>query len=320
MILGVLDTETVAQLTLNGIFRGAAYGILGVGFALILGVTGRFHFAYAFTYTLAAYMVVHVQGPRRACRSGSPSSPASWSCAIFGCGDRAIHLPAARRAEPATPRSSRSSSPRSASRIAGENVIRLLLGQREPEPDRAQAGRVQPVERQLPQLRRLAGRVERHRASWCSPLLLRYTSLGRSIKATRVEPRARPDDRHRRERRSTCSCFFIGTLLRGVAAFWYGLQFTIDPAMGFKPVIFAFVVAFLAGTASSPIRVFLTGIAVALIEQYASIWLSVRWTQTAVFVVLVVYLSWLVSARAPTRWRGCGPSWPGSRRRSCRSG
>ncbi len=86
-------------------------------------------------------------------------------------------------------------------------------------------------------------------------LLLRYTSLGRSIKATRANP----------ELAQTIGisanqiyllCFFIGTLLCGVAAFWYGLQFTIDPAMGFKPVIFAFVVAFLAGTASSPIRVF----------------------------------------------------------------
>ena len=37
--------------------------------------------------------------------------------------------------------------------------------------------------------------------------------------------------------------------------------------MGFKPVIFAFVVAFLAGTARSPIRVFVAGIIVALIEQ-----------------------------------------------------
>ena len=61
--------------------------------------------------------------------------------------------------------------------------------------------------------------------------------------------------------------------------------------MGFTPVIYAFVVAFLAGTASSPIRVFITGIIVALIEQYSSIWLSARWTQTAVFVVLVLYLS-----------------------------
>jgi branched-chain amino acid transport system permease protein len=56
LLFAVFDAETVAQITANGIFRGAAYGILGVGFALILGVTGRFHFAYAFTYTLAAYM------------------------------------------------------------------------------------------------------------------------------------------------------------------------------------------------------------------------------------------------------------------------
>ena len=93
-------------------------------------------------------------------------------------------------------------------------------------------------------------------------------------------------------------------MLCGVAAFWYGLQFTIAPDMGYNPVIFAFVVAFLAGTASSPIRVFFVGIGVALIEQYASIWLSVRWTQTAVFVVLVIYLSLAVAA--PDRPGGVG--------------
>jgi branched-subunit amino acid ABC-type transport system permease component len=60
--------------------------------------------------------------------------------------------------------------------------------------------------------------------------------------------------------------------------------------MGFQPVIFAFVVAVLAGTASSPARVFIVGILVSLVEQYSSIWLSARWTQLAVFVVLVVYL------------------------------
>ena len=86
-------------------------------------------------------------------------------------------------------------------------------------------------------------------------------------------------------------CFFLGTICAGVAAIWYALKFTVDPAMGAAPIIYAFVVAFLAGTARSPIRVFVTGIVVALIEQYSSIWLSVRWTQTAVFVVLVGYLS-----------------------------
>ena len=116
--------------------------------------------------------------------------------------------------------------------------------------------------------------------------ILRWTPLGRQIKATRVNPELATHHRHQRQHRSTSSCFFIGTIFAGVAAIWYGLKYTVDPGMGFTPVIYAFVVAFLAGTASSPIRVFITGIVVALIEQYSSIWLSARWTQTAVFVVL----------------------------------
>ena len=85
-------------------------------------------------------------------------------------------------------------------------------------------------------------------------------------------------------------------------------------------MIFAFVVAFLAGTASSPIRVFVTGIAVALIEQYASIWLSVRWTQTAVFVVLVVYLSWLSLRSTDPMASAAVQAGPDRGGRSCRSG
>jgi len=47
--------ELFPQLLANGIVNGSWYGVLGLGFALILTVTGRFHLAYAVTYTLAAY-------------------------------------------------------------------------------------------------------------------------------------------------------------------------------------------------------------------------------------------------------------------------
>jgi branched-subunit amino acid ABC-type transport system permease component len=120
-------------------------------------------------------------------------------------------------------------------------------------------------------------------------LALRYTGFGRAIKATRSNP-----DMARiiglNPNTIYLSCFAIGTFLCSVAAFWRGMEFNVQPDMGFQPVIFAFVVAFLAGTASSPARVFIVGIAVSLIEQYSSIWLSARWTQLAVFVVLVAYL------------------------------
>ena len=70
--------------------------------------------------------------------------------------------------------------------------------------------------------------------------------------------------------------------------------------MGFKPVIFAFVVAFLAGTASRPVRVFVTGIFVSLIEQWSTMWLEVRWQQLVVFVVLLLYL--VLLAYDPRAW------------------
>ena len=46
--------ETFKQLTASGIINGAAYALLGVAFALILGVSGRFHFAFGLTYALTA--------------------------------------------------------------------------------------------------------------------------------------------------------------------------------------------------------------------------------------------------------------------------
>jgi branched-subunit amino acid ABC-type transport system permease component len=120
-------------------------------------------------------------------------------------------------------------------------------------------------------------------------LLLRFTPLGRQIKATRVNP----------ELATVIGinantiyhvCFAIGSFFAGVAAFWYAVQYTVIPDMGQRPVIFAFVVAFLAGTASGPVRVFFAGIVVALLEQWSSMFISLRWTQTAVFVILLVYL------------------------------
>ena len=44
------------QLTANGVLRGSLYAALGAGLALVLGVTARFHFAYALTYTIAPYV------------------------------------------------------------------------------------------------------------------------------------------------------------------------------------------------------------------------------------------------------------------------
>jgi branched-subunit amino acid ABC-type transport system permease component len=298
VILAVLNTETVAQLTANGIFRGAAYGALGVGFALILGVTGRFHFAYSFTYTLAAYMAYtfHARGARIP----------FWPAALMGvlvatlAGvliERFIYRPIAARAGATALLAVFVAS--LGLGIAGENVIRLLWS----SSSQPYYGPTQ-VTWSLWKTHFLNFDVWQTISSAALVLvlagLLRFTGLGRSIKATRVNPELATiigiNANH-----VYLVCFAIGSFIAGVSAVWYGLQFAVEPGMGQRPVIYAFVVAFLAGTASSPIRVFLTGMAVALVEQYASIWLSVRWTQTAVFAILLIYL---ILKGFESRWLG----------------
>ncbi|HEX9260104.1 MAG TPA: branched-chain amino acid ABC transporter permease [Acidimicrobiales bacterium] len=288
MLLAVVSWESFAQLTANGIFRGAAYGLLGAGFALILGVTGRFHFAYSLTYTLSAYMCFTFWD-----RVGLPFWPASilGILVVSASGpaiERFVYRPLAARAGATALLAVFVAS--LGIGIAGENMIRLLWS----SSSQAFYGPTQSVwtlwDGKITFLNfDIYQSVSALALVLILAAVLRFTSLGRRIKATRVNPDLATvigiD-----AKAVYLIVFAIGSLFAAVAAFWYGLQFTVDPSIGQRPVIFAFVVAFLAGTASSPIRVFIAGIAVGLVEKWSSMFISVRWTETVVFLLLLGYL------------------------------
>jgi branched-subunit amino acid ABC-type transport system permease component len=284
-----LTFETFRQLTVDGFFRGCSFGLLGVGFALILGVTGRFHFAYGFTYTLAAYLaftfVFRVNWP-------------FWPSVVIGILltavvgaliEARVYSPLAKNAGPTALLAVFVAA--LGIGIAGENIVRLFWGSETqaffgPKKTAITAWDVTFIN--FDWWQGASGIV----ITLALAAMLRYTALGRRIKATRVNPDLAKTIGIDADR-TYIIVFFLGTICAGVAAFWYALKYTVDPGMGALPVTYAFVVAFLGGTARSPIRVFLAGIVVGFIEQYASIWLSVRYTQTAVFVVLVGYLTYL---------------------------
>jgi branched-subunit amino acid ABC-type transport system permease component len=286
VVLSVVSWESFTQLTASGIFRGAAYGLLGAGFALILGVTGRFHFAYSLTYTLSAYLCFTFWD-----RWGLPFWPASvlGILAATTSGpiiERFIYRPLAARAGATALLAVFVAS--LGIGIAGENLIRLLWSSSSqaffgPAQSAWSIGDVRFLNFDVYQLITAVVLVV------ALALVLRYTGLGRRIKATRVNPDL-ANVIGIDSKQVYLIVFAIGSLFAAVAAFWYALQFTVDPAIGTRPVIFAFVVAFLAGTASSPIRVFLTGILIGLIEKWSSMFISVRWTETVVFMLLLGYL------------------------------
>lgn len=313
MILAVVDLETFAQLTANGIFRGAAFGLLGVGFALILGVTGRFHFAYGALFTLAAYLAFTFLDRGLVPPLIDATLP-FWIAALVGilvvtalgaAVERYVYQPLARSAG-ATALLAIFVAALGLG-IALENAIRLLWSSSSqpyfgPTQRAWHLWEVTFLNFDVYQL------VLYTALTLALAAILRFTPLGRMVRATRSNPDLALTIGIN-SNQVYVIVFAIGTFLAGVVAVWTGLQFAVEPAMGTRPVIYAFVVAFLAGTASSPIRVFLTGIVVALVEQWASMWLSVRWTQTAVFVLLLGYLAWqslkrsslYIRFRAPTR-------------------
>ncbi len=296
MIFAV-DAHTVRQLTVDGFFRGCSFGLLGVGFALILGVTGRFHFAYGFTYALAAYLAFTFTF-----RVDLPFWPAAiigvLLAAVLGAGvERIVYRPLAANAG-ATALLAVFVAALGLG-IAGENIIRLFWGSETQAyfgPKRERMTLWDTFFINFDVWQAASGII----ITVLLAIMLRYTALGRRIKATRVNADLARTIGINADW-TYVIVFFLGTICAGVAAIWYGLKYTVDPGMGASPVIYAFVVAFLAGTAKSPIRVFATGILIGLIEQYSSIWLSVRWTQTAVFVVLVGYLTYL--AVKSSTWR-----------------
>ncbi|MEI8237924.1 MAG: branched-chain amino acid ABC transporter permease [Actinomycetota bacterium] len=274
------------QLFASGIVNGSAYGTLGVAFALILGVTGRFHFAFGVLYTLAAYLAFTFFD-----RVGLPF----WPSAVIGVVvtmalsvgiEAGIYRPLAARAG-----SNALLSVFVAALglgIAGVNLIQIFYGA---ETHSLLGIRISPVDVFGAHLIN----IDLYSVSFgvglvlLLTLLLRFTGLGRAIKATRSNPEMAlligvdPG-------RIYLVVFAIASLFAGWAAVFHALKYSVEPTMGFQPVVLAFVVAFLGGTAKSPARVFLTGVGVGLVETMSSIWLSVRWTQLVVFVILVLYL------------------------------
>jgi branched-chain amino acid transport system permease protein len=283
--------DSVSQLLLTGVINGTAYGLLGVGFALILGVSGRFHFAYSFTYALAAYAAFWAYA-----RADLPFGVAAvfgvLVCVLAGVtierfGYRTLARQAGSSALLAIFVASLGIG------IAGENLIRLTFSSANQQIAGPDGFRTVlhwgPASFRWVDVWQVLSAVVLVIALTA---LLRYTVLGRSIKATRGNPELariigiNPDTIY-------LICFAVGSLLAGVAAFWFGLKYSVAADMGFKPVIYAFVVGFLAGTARAPVRIFIVGVLLSIVEQLSSIFLEVRWTQLVVFVILVIYLGTL---------------------------
>lgn len=285
-----MDFHQFIQLTVNGLINGSAYAILGVGFALILGVTGRFHFAYAFTYTLSGYLTAVA-----ASAWGLPVLPAMLVGLAAGIVagvliETVVYRPLAVKAGANSLLVIFVAS--LGITIAGQSAITLIWGlsaqARTLEAFTVKTWHVGSIN--FTNLDVIAVVV-----IWLTILALtaylRFSSSGRQIKAVRANPemaQAVGID----SRAIYRLVFGIGSLVAGIAAILYTLKYAAVPEMGQRPIFYALVVAFLGGTGRAPWKVGLTGLGLGLIESWSGNWVSAQWSSTIVFAVLLVYLTW----------------------------
>lgn len=276
------------QLTINGLIQGSAYGLLGVAFGIILGVTGRFHFAFLVTYALSAYAAAQLGES-----FGLPFWPALVAGAVAGAllgvlMEVLVYRQVAARAGPYALLIIFVASLGMA--IAGENLIHLFwINSASKQISGFNISGITIGSLDFTNLN-LAMVV----ISWllviALGLVLSYTSLGRMIRAVRVNPEmslavgVNP-------RRIFVVVFAIGSLLGGVSAVFTAAQTAATPDMGFQPLFYAFVVAFLAGAAAPPAQVALVGLGIGLVQSWSGLFLSTQWASLVVFVILFVYVA-----------------------------
>jgi branched-chain amino acid transport system permease protein len=278
--------QQIEQLAFDGAINGSFYALLGVGFGLILGVTGRFHYAFALVFTFAAYVTSVMESA-----AGLPVIVAViaglLAAAVLGVAiEHMIYRPLALVSGPLSLLTVFISS--LGVTIAGVNLITLAWSAQ------SRSLKLVPVTPlQIGDVTFTTLDLSLVVSAWiliaALAVILSFTDLGRSIRAVRGNPvlsrMMGTDPGH-----IYLAVFAIGSVLCGVAGILNGARFAVLPDMGDRPVVFAFVVAFLGGTRRSPFVVGLAGLFIGLVESLSGFFVSPQWTSLVVFSVLFVYL------------------------------
>lgn len=283
-----MNLNTVSQLAVNGFINGTAYGLLGLSFGLILHVTGRFHFAYAFVYTIAAYVAASLAGGQ-----GVPF----WIAVVIGLAvavafgvlmEGLVYRPLTRRSGPYALMTVFVAS--LGLSVAGENAIRLIWSGSASEslaglPTKAiNVGGVTFTSVDVIAV------VVLWALAICVTVMLQRTKVGRIITAVRVNPEM-AQNLGINLNLVYLLVFAIGSLLAGVLADLAAIKYAAQPDMGFQPLLYAFIVAFIGGGTRSPLYTVAAGVIIGLVESLSGIWLSAQWSSLVVFVILFGYLS-----------------------------
>lgn len=298
--LGIDSLRELAQALVSGIVNGGSYALLGTAFALILGVTGRFHFAFGIVYTFTAYVAAVVL-QSWGLPLGAAAAVGMVAGILLGVAIEAVvYRPLAARAGENALLGVFVASLGLV--IAGENLIRLVWG----NDARNMGGfpehtyTVANVNFTLLQVTLVALAII---IAVGLTVLLDRSVLGQQIRAVRVNPDM-AEAIGVNVNRIFLIVFAVGSLIGGVAALFDGMRFAATPDMGNTPLFYAFVVAFVAGVGRSPLAVAAAGFLVGVVERVSTVWMSENLSAITVFGLLFIWLTVRVLPNAVRQLRG----------------
>jgi branched-chain amino acid transport system permease protein len=281
--------DTLIRLAVQGLVDGSTYALLGISFGYILFVTGKLHFAYGFSYTLAGYAVAVV--------SALAGVPLWLACVVAVAAavvsGVAVELVVYRPLVNRNPGGSLVSVFVAALgvNIAGDSLITLVWGQSSESrqvndyfPTLWHVGPVILADVQI------AVVIFAVLVIAAGTALLRWTNIGKIIRAVSADAGlARAIGVHLE--RVNVLVFALASVVAGVLAVFATLRLTASPDMGDTPVFYGFLVAFLAGRGSSLIKLGFCGLGVGLLSDLSQYWLSPEFSQVVIFGLLSVYVA-----------------------------
>ncbi len=281
-----ITTVNFAQLTVDGVVTGSSYALVAVGFGMIIHIAHRFHIAYAGIYALTAFIAAQIQTS-----FGWPFIPAlivSTLCGVVvavGC-ETLVYSPLAGRVG----HRERSLFPIFVASLGIDTAIEALINIIWPNPVTTTIN-ITAVSFGPVNLTSLA--VESVIVTWVAVLivaaLIRWTRLGRMIRAVRVNP-SLSIDFGIQPKTMYVIVFAIGTILGGIGAVLLAAQSAPQSDMGENLVLYAITAAFIAGAARSPSIIALLALAMGLIQSWSTFFVSSTWSSFVIFAILLIFI------------------------------
>jgi branched-chain amino acid transport system permease protein len=261
------------------------YALLGISFGLILGTTKRFHFAYVASFAVGAYATYWGAVEQRWPFAASMIFALVAAMAVGVASEVVAYEPVERRARGDTLIPIFVAS--LGITIAVDNGIQMRFGS-----NGLPLSGLPVHSYRLGPVAFTSLDVMIFLVAWVCVIGLSIflrTVVGSRIRAVQGNPELAEVVGIGR-RGIHILVFAIGSGLAGVVGILWGSEYALTPTMGLSPVFSAFVVVFVAGSISSPIRFGMVGLIIGLIASLSGIWLSARWQPLVVFSILIAYL------------------------------